>query len=125
MVGAGRGGVAVAGGWVGQGAAARYQAWLSAWHQAGRGAVALGATTIAPAAIPLGLAVGGLAWSRRTYAMETGTGGVFPTSPPPLQARQWRPPGRPAPARSPPPPPRPPGSPRRPPPARARVPPRP
>ena len=52
--------------------------------------MALAATTIAPAAIPLGLAVGGLAWSRRIYAMETGTGGIFPTSPAAFQARQWR-----------------------------------
>jgi hypothetical protein len=71
-------------------AAAPYHAWLSAWHQLGAGSVALAATTIAPAAIPLGLAVGGVAWSRRVYAMETGTGGVFPTSPAVFRARQWR-----------------------------------
>ncbi len=73
-----------------QAAAAPYHAWLSSWHQLGEGSAALAATTIAPAAIPLGLAVGGLAWSRRTYAMETGTGGIFPTSPAAFQARQWR-----------------------------------
>ncbi len=71
-------------------AAAPYDAWLAAWHQAAAGSAALAATTIAPAAIPLGLAVGGLAWSRRIYAMETGTGGIFPTSPAAFQARQWR-----------------------------------
>src|SRR5580692_6768263 len=73
-----------------QAAAAPYHAWLSSWHQLGEGSAALAATTIAPAAIPLGLAIGGLAWSRRTYAMETGTGGIFPTSPAAFQARQWR-----------------------------------
>ena len=82
--------VAVAGRSAGQAAAAPYHAWLSAWHQAGAGAVALGAIIVAPAAIPLGLAVGGLVWSRRLYTMETGTGGIFPTSPAAFQARQWR-----------------------------------
>ena len=73
-----------------QAAAAPYHAWLSSWHQVAAGSAALAATTIAPVAIPLGLAVGGLIWSRRIYAMETGTGGIFPTSPAVFQARQWR-----------------------------------
>jgi hypothetical protein len=73
-----------------QAATAPYHAWLASWHQVAGGALALGATTIAPAAIPLGLAAGGLAWSRRIYTMETGTGGIFPTSPAAFQARQWR-----------------------------------
>jgi len=80
--------VAIAGRSVPHAAAAPYHAWLTAWHQLSAGSVALAATTIAPAAIPLGLAVGGLIWSRRIYAMETGTGGIFPTSPAAFQARQ-------------------------------------
>src|SRR5262249_58721796 len=95
--------VAIAGRSVPHAAAAPYQAWLAAWHQLTAGSVALAATTIAPAAIPLGLAVGGLIWSRRIYAMETGTGGIFPPPPAPLPARPWRRPGRPAPAPAPPP----------------------
>jgi hypothetical protein len=71
-------------------ATAPYHAWLSAWHQVAAGSAALAATDIAPVAIPLGLAVGGLLWSRRIYAMETGTGGIFPTSPAAFRARQWR-----------------------------------
>jgi hypothetical protein len=82
--------VAIAGRSVPHAAAAPYQAWLAAWHQLVAGSPALAATTIAPVAIPLGLAVGGLIWSRRIYAMETGAGGVFPTSPAAFQARQWR-----------------------------------
>src|SRR5262249_8765240 len=82
--------VAVTSGSAARAAAAPYQAWLAAWHQLAAGSAALAVTTIAPAAIPLGLAVGGLAWSRRIYAMETGTGGIFPTSPAAFQARQWR-----------------------------------
>jgi hypothetical protein len=90
MVAAWLAAVAVAARSPGQVAAAPYQAWLAAWHQLAAGVPALAATTIAPAAIPLGLAVGGLAWSRRIYAMETGTGGIFPTAPATFQARQWR-----------------------------------
>jgi hypothetical protein len=69
---------------------APYHAWLLSWHQVAAGSAALAVTTIAPVAIPLGLAAGGLVWSRRIYAMETGTGGIFPTSPATFQARQWR-----------------------------------
>jgi hypothetical protein len=71
-------------------AAAPYLAWLAAWHQVTAGSLARAAVTVAPAAIPLGLAVGGLAWARRIYAMETGTGGLFPTAPATFSARQWR-----------------------------------
>jgi hypothetical protein len=71
-------------------AAAPYLAWLAAWHQATAGSLALAAATIAPAAIPAGLAVGGLVWARRIYSMETGTGGLFPTAPAAFGARQWR-----------------------------------
>src|SRR5690348_407308 len=82
--------VGIAGRSAAHAAAAPYQAWPAAWHQLAAGSAALAATTIAPVAIPLGLAVGGLIWSRRIYAMETGTGGIFPTSPAAFQARQWR-----------------------------------
>ena len=90
MVAAWLAALAVAGRPAWQVAAAPIEAWLSAWHQVAAGSVALGATTVAPAAIPLGLAVGGLAWSRRIYTMRTGAGGLFPTSPAAFQARQWR-----------------------------------
>jgi len=71
-------------------AAAPYLAWLASWHQAAAGSLVRAAVTIAPAAIPAGLAVGGLAWSRRIYTMETHSGGRFPTAPATFQARQWR-----------------------------------
>jgi len=71
-------------------AAAPYLAWFASWHQAAAGSLARAAITIAPVAIPIGLAVGGLAWSRRVYSMETHAGGVFPTAPATFQARQWR-----------------------------------
>jgi hypothetical protein len=69
--------------------AAPYFAWLTSWRQAAAGSLAT-AVTIAPVAIPIGLAVSGLVWSRRIYTMETHAGGLFPTAPATFQARQWR-----------------------------------
>jgi Type IV secretion-system coupling protein DNA-binding domain len=71
-------------------AAAPYLAWLAMWHAAATGAVAQAAVTIAPVAVPLGLLAGGLAWSRRMYAMRTGAGGLSPTAPVAFDQRQWR-----------------------------------
>jgi hypothetical protein len=73
-----------------QAAAAPYLAWLAMWHLAAAGAVVPAALTVAPVAIPLGLAVGALAWSRRIYAMQTGTGGLSPSAPAAFDRRQWR-----------------------------------
>ena len=70
--------------------AAPYLAWLAMWHWAGAGAVARAVLTIAPVAIPLGLVAGGLAWSRRIYSMQTGTGGLSPAAPAAFDQRQWR-----------------------------------
>jgi hypothetical protein len=71
-------------------ATAPYHAWLSMWHLGAAGSVAAAAVTIAPAAIPLGLVAGGLAWSRRIYSMRAGTGGLTPGSPVVFDLRQWR-----------------------------------
>ena len=71
-------------------AAAPYRAWLAMWHLATAGSVLLAAVTIAPVAIPLGLLVGALAWSRRILAMQTGTGGLTPGAPAAFDRRQWR-----------------------------------
>jgi hypothetical protein len=70
--------------------AAPYLAWLAFWRQVSHGGVLAAAVTSAPAAVPLGLAVAGALWSRRSYAMATGTGGRFPTSPAMFELRQWR-----------------------------------
>jgi hypothetical protein len=69
---------------------APYHAWLTMWQLGGAGSVAAAAVTIAPAAIPLGLVAGGMAWSHRIYAMRTGAGGLSPSSPIVFDARQWR-----------------------------------
>jgi hypothetical protein len=71
-------------------AAAPYLAWLAMWHAVAAGAVVPAAVTIAPLAVPLGLLAGGLAWSRRMYAMRTGAGGLSPTAPAAFDQRQWR-----------------------------------
>ena len=69
---------------------APYQAWHAMWHLAAHGQIPLAAVTIAPVAVPLGLAAGGLAWARRIYAMDTGAGGRSPDAPVSFDARQWR-----------------------------------
>jgi hypothetical protein len=69
---------------------APYHAWLSMWHLGAAGSVAAAAITIAPAAVPLGLLAGGVAWSYRIYAMQTGAGGLGPGSPVAFDVRQWR-----------------------------------
>jgi hypothetical protein len=69
---------------------APYLAWLAMWHDAAAGRYLAAAAVIAPAAIPLGLAVGGLAWSYRIRSMETGTGGLSPGSAVAFDRRQWR-----------------------------------
>jgi hypothetical protein len=69
---------------------APYHAWLAMWHLGAAGSVAAAVVTIAPAAIPLGLLAGGLAWSYRIYSMQSGAGGRSPSSPVAFDIRQWR-----------------------------------
>jgi hypothetical protein len=71
-------------------AAAPQVAWLAMWHDAAAGSYALAAVTIAPAAVPLGLVVGGIGWRYRIYSMEAGTGGLTPSAPAAFDLRQWR-----------------------------------
>jgi hypothetical protein len=90
MVAAWLAALAVAGDSWRQVAAAPYTAWLAMWHDLAAGRYALAAVTIAPAAIPLGLLAGGLAWSWRIYSLETGSGGLAPSAPAAFDRRQWR-----------------------------------
>ena len=71
-------------------AGAPYRAWLEMWRLAAAGHLAAAAVVIAPAAIPLGLLTGGLAWAVRIYRMETGAGGLSPGSAVSFDRRQWR-----------------------------------
>jgi hypothetical protein len=70
--------------------AAPYFAWLAMWHDVQAGRYLLAAVIIAPAAVPLGLLAGGLAWAWRIYSLETGSGGLTPSAPAAFDRRQWR-----------------------------------
>jgi hypothetical protein len=67
-----------------------YLAWLAMWHRGAAGSYPAAAAVIAPAAIPAGLAAGGLAWSYRIRSMQTGTGGLSPGAAVTFDLRQWR-----------------------------------
>ena len=71
-------------------AAAPYLAWLAMWQHVAAGSYLNAAAIIAPAAIPLGLLAGGMAWSYRIRSMETGSGGLSPGSAIAFDLRQWR-----------------------------------
>jgi hypothetical protein len=71
-------------------AQAPYRAWLQMWHAGAAGAYPAAAAVIAPAAIPVGLLAGGLAWSRRIQSMQTGSGGRSPAATVAFDMRQWR-----------------------------------
>jgi hypothetical protein len=70
--------------------AAPYFAWLAMWHDVQAGRYLLAAVIVAPAAVPLGLLAGGLAWAWRIYSLETGSGGLTPSAPAAFDQRQWR-----------------------------------
>jgi hypothetical protein len=71
-------------------AAAPYHAWMAFWHLAAAGALARAAVTVAPPAIPLGLAAGAIAWAYRTGSMNAGTAGLSPAARVTFDQRQWR-----------------------------------
>jgi hypothetical protein len=71
-------------------AAAPYLAWLALWHHGPAASHLAAAAAIAPAAIPAGLAAGGLAWSYRIRSMQTGVGGLSPDAAVSFDLRQWR-----------------------------------
>jgi hypothetical protein len=70
--------------------AAPQVAWLAMWHAGAAGAYLGAAAVIAPAAIPAGLAAGGLIWAYRIRSMETGSGGLSPDAAVAFDLRQWQ-----------------------------------
>jgi ABC-type multidrug transport system fused ATPase/permease subunit len=90
MVAAWLAAIAVASGAWQQVAAAPYLAWTAMWRLAAEGAYPRAAVLIAPIALPLGLAAGGLAWSYRTRAMASAAGGASAGSAVSFDLRQWR-----------------------------------
>ncbi len=69
---------------------APYDAWLAMWHDGAVGSYLRAAVVIAPAAVPLGLLAGGLAWSARIRSMATLAGGASPGAAIAFDQRQWR-----------------------------------
>jgi hypothetical protein len=52
--------------------------------------LARGFALAAPAAVPAGLALSGLAWAWRGYAVRAGLGGIMASAPVTFDARQWK-----------------------------------
>jgi hypothetical protein len=71
-------------------AVAPYHAWLAFWHLAAAGALARAAVTVAPPAIPLGLAAAAIARAYRTGSMRAGVAGLSPAAGIAFDQRQWR-----------------------------------
>jgi hypothetical protein len=71
-------------------AGALYLAWLAMWRDGTASSYPHAAAVIAPAAIPAGLAVAGLAWTWRIRSMQTGSGGLAPGSAVAFDLRQWQ-----------------------------------
>jgi hypothetical protein len=80
IAGHGAGGIAVA---------ARL-AWVGMWHRVARGDYLAAAVLCAPPAVPVGLLLGGWAWSLRLRSMAAGAGGRSPASAVGFDDRQWR-----------------------------------
>jgi len=70
--------------------AAPYRAWAGMWQLAGHGQAGGAVVAIAPLAVPLGIAVGGVAWTYRLFRMRSGAGGLTPAAPAAFDQRQWR-----------------------------------
>jgi hypothetical protein len=71
-------------------AAAPYQVWAAMWHLAAAGSYPSAAVMIAPIALPLGIAAGGMAWSYRLRSMASAAGGASAGSAVSFDLRQWR-----------------------------------
>jgi len=63
--------------------------WAHSWGQPDAAALASVFAALAPAAVPAGLALAGLIWAWRNYALTTGIGGWLASAPITFDARQW------------------------------------
>ncbi len=64
--------------------------WRLSWHQAANGNLAAAFLVTVPVAVPAGLALAGVAWAWRIYAITTGLAGLTASAPMVFDARQWR-----------------------------------
>jgi hypothetical protein len=66
------------------------RAWTGSWHHLTIAHLARAFGQVAPAAVPAGLALAGLLWAWRTYAIASGLGGFTASAPMIFDARQWK-----------------------------------
>jgi hypothetical protein len=64
--------------------------WADAWRLLAAHAVLRAGLLVAPVAVPAGLAIGGLWWAWRIYAVTTGLAGHTASAPVWFDERQWR-----------------------------------
>jgi len=65
-------------------------AWTRRWGYLAIPGLARTFVLVAPVAVPAGLAVAGVVWAWRIYAITTGLGGITASAPIIFDARQWR-----------------------------------
>jgi hypothetical protein len=75
-------------GW--QAARAPGQAWAAGWDHLHAPSLAAVFALLAPAVIPAGLALAGLTWAWRNYAVNAGLSGIMASAPITFDARQWK-----------------------------------
>ena len=71
-------------------AAAPVHAWAHGWSRLALVNLARVFVLLAPFAVPAGLALAGLAWAWRIYAITSGLGGITASAPIRFDTRQWR-----------------------------------
>ena len=71
-------------------ALAPVHAWAHGWSRPAAVHLARVFVLLAPFAVPAGLALAGLAWAWRTYAITSGLGGITASAPIRFDARQWK-----------------------------------
>jgi hypothetical protein len=64
--------------------------WADAWRLLAAHAVLRAGLLVAPVAVPIGLAIGGVWWAWRIYAVTTGLAGQTASAPVWFDERQWR-----------------------------------
>jgi hypothetical protein len=64
--------------------------WSRGWRYLAIPGLARTFVLMSPVAVPAGLALAGIAWAWRIYAITTGLGGVLASAPITFDARQWR-----------------------------------
>ena len=64
--------------------------WERGWSHLAAAGAARSFLLLAPVAVPAGLALAGLAWAWRIYAITTGLGGIMASAPITFDTRQWR-----------------------------------